>query len=185
MKETRVAYRYAKSLMDLSLENGELEKTREDMGLLLNTIRENRDLQAMLKSPIIKTDKKLAIMRAIFGSTIGKTTSAFIDIIIRKKREMALEQISEAFLEQYKTHKNVLTAVITSAVGLDDTLRRQVIDIVKQSVNSEVELIEKVNKDLIGGFILRVGDKQVDASIARKLKSLTRDFNENPFIKEY
>jgi F-type H+-transporting ATPase subunit delta len=184
MIETRVSFRYAKSLLDLSLEKGQLEQVREDMQLILETIRESHELKLMLKSPIIKTDKKQVILKAIFGGKIGVISSAFIDIITRKRREDELEGIAEAFIAQYKNHKQILSAVITTASGLDKSLREKVLAIVKGSTQSEVELIEKVNKDLIGGFVLRVGDQQVDASILRQIKNLDRTFSENPYIKE-
>ena len=184
MTETRVSHIYAKSLLDLSLEKGQLEQVREDMQLVLDTIRENHELGVMLKSPVIKTDKKQEVLKAIFGGKIGVISSEFIDVITRKRREAELEGIADAFLSQYKKHKQILTAVITTASGLDKTLREKVLQIVKGSTNSEVELTEKVNKDLIGGFILRVGDQQVDASILRQIKNLDKTFSENPYIKE-
>jgi F-type H+-transporting ATPase subunit delta len=184
MIETRVSFRYAKSLLDLSLEKGQLEQVREDMQLVLDTIRDNHELSLMLKSPIIKTDKKNEVLKAIFGGKIGVISSEFINIITHKRREMELEGIAAAFLSQYKTHKKILTAVITTASGLDKSLREKVLAIVKGSTTSEVELTEKVNKDLIGGFVLRVGDQQVDASIRRQIVNLDRSFSENPYIKE-
>ncbi|MDQ3110455.1 MAG: ATP synthase F1 subunit delta [Bacteroidota bacterium] len=184
MIESRVSFRYAKSLLDLSLEKGQLEQVREDMQLVFDTIHANPDLSAMLRSPIIKTDKKLAVLKAIFGGKIGVIPTQFIDIITRKRREMELEGIAAAFLAQYKKHKQILTAVITTASGLDKSLREKVLQIVKGSTQSEVELTEKVNKDLIGGFVLRVGDQQVDASILRQIKNLDRSFSENPYVRE-
>lgn len=185
MRETRVSHRYAKSLLDLSLEKGQLEQVHEDMLMVLSTIRHSHDLELMLKSPVIKTDKKQEILKAVFGGKIGVITTEFIDIITRKRRESELETIAASFLSQYKKHKQILTAVITTASGLDEKLRAQVMQIVKGTTNSEVELVEKVDKDLIGGFVLRVGDQQVDNSILRQLKGLDRSFNENPYVREY
>lgn len=184
MIETRVSYRYAKSLIDLSLEKGQLEQVREDMLLVFETIHASHELSIMLKSPIIKTDKKQEILKAIFGGKIGVISSEFIDIITRKRREFELEGIAESFLNQYKKNKQILTAVITTASGLDKSLREKVMQIVKGSTKSEVVLEEKINKDLIGGFILRVGDQQVDASILRQIKNLDRSFSENPYVRE-
>lgn len=185
MIDSTVAHRYAKSLIDLALEQGSLEKAKEEMEFVLNTIRSSKDLQLMLKNPIVKSDKKVAILNQIFEGKVGKVFTTFITLMAKKKREMYLESIAAAFIQQYKDHKNIITAVITTANGLDENLRKKVMQVVKDSVNSEVELVEKVNKDLIGGFVLRVGDKQVDASISRKLKNLNRTFNENPYIKEF
>ena len=106
-------------------------------------------------------------------------------LLTTKRREALLESIAESFVEQYKVKKKILTAVITTASGLDEELRKKVLNIVKQSANSEVELIEKTNDKLIGGFVLQVGDKRVDASIAKQVRKLALSFNENPYIKEY
>ena len=185
MKGTRVANRYAKSLIKLAIERGELEKVYTDMFLINTTCVQSKELYLFLKSPIIKTDKKLVILKEVFGSKVSKVSQEFVDLIARKRREIYLAEIAQEFVEQYRAHKKILVAVITSASGLDDTLRKKVLEIFKSSLNSEVELVEKVNKDLIGGFVLRIGDKQVDTSLARKLKQLTMSFSENPYVKEY
>jgi F-type H+-transporting ATPase subunit delta len=184
MQGTKVASRYAKSLLDLSLERGDLEKVFQDMKHVLQACKENREFSLMLKSPIIKGDKKEAILNAVFQS-MNEITREFISIIVRKKREYALEAIAESFVHQYRQHKKILTAVITTAFGLDEDLRKKVHAIVKNAVNSEIELVEKVDKDIIGGFIIRVGDKQDDTSIRTKIMKLNRVFNENPYIKEF
>ncbi len=185
MGESRVSHRYAKSLLDLALEKGQLEPVSEDMRLVLETIRANRDLNVVLKSPVINTDKKQEILKAIFGGKIGVISTSFLDVITRKRREGDLEGIAEAFVMQYRTHKQILTAVITTAQGLDEKLRAQVMEIVKQSAaGHSVELIEKTDKELLGGFILRVGDKQVDSSVMRQIRNLERSFSENPYISE-
>lgn len=186
MAESRVAHRYAKSLIDLSLEKGQLEQVSEDMRMVLETIRANRELSVVLRSPVIKTDKKQEIMKAIFGGQIGVITTEFVEIITRKRREGELEAIAEAFVFQYRKHKQILTAVITTAQGLDEKLRAQVMDIVKKSSGgNSVELVEKTDKALLGGFILRIGDNQVDASVIRQIRNLERSFSENPYVKEY
>ncbi len=182
---TKVASRYAKSLLDLSIEKGSTEKIFADMKLVFTACKESHDLLVLLNSPIVKSDKKLAIFKEVFGSKIEKLTLDFLTIVIHKRREMYIMETAEAFIEQYKKYKNIITAVVTTAFGLDDELRKKVIEVVKNGANSEIELIEKVDKNLIGGFIIRVGDKQDDTSIARKLKSLYRTFNENPYIKEF
>lgn len=185
MRDTRVASRYAKSLIDLSLEKGALEKVYADMKMIHDTCMESDELLVFLKSPIIKTEKKRDILKAIFSGKVHPITEGFIDLMTSRKRESYLESIASAFLRQYKQHKHIITAVITTASGLDENLRRQVHELVKNSVKSEVELIEKVDNKLIGGFVLRIGDQQVDASISRKLQELRRNFSENPYVKEF
>ena len=185
MQNSRLAVRYAKSLFDLAFENGTVEAVCADMKAILATCKNSRELQLVLKSPIIKTDKKLAIMKALFAGKVNELTIAYLTLLINKRREQNIEGIAAAYIEKYKSDKNILTAVITTAAGLDEEVGSKVIDLVKNSLKSEVELVEKVDKNIIGGFILRVGDKQDDTSIRRKIKSLVRTFNENPYIKDY
>ena len=184
MQGTRVASRYAKAFIDLTTEQGVLEEVFKDMNHVLKVCHENHDFVVFLKSPVIKTDKKQAVLKQIFKGQLNKVTDAFIHLMTSKKREIYLIEIAQEFINQYKEKKKILTAVVTTANGIDDIIRKKVIEIVKGRGSSEVVLEEKTNKNIIGGFILRIGDKQVDASIAKKLNSLKRTFKENPFIKE-
>jgi F-type H+-transporting ATPase subunit delta len=184
MEGTRVAARYAKSFIDLTIQQGVLEQAYADMQYVLEVCKSNREFAIFLKSPIVKTDKKQAVLKEVFSGKLNKVTDSYIHLITDKKREIYLAEIASEFVNQYKEKKKILTAVITTAAGLDDVIRKQVMEIVKGSGNSEVVLEEKINKDIIGGFIVRVGDKQVDASILNKLNSLKRSFTENPFIKK-
>ena len=179
-----LATRYAKSLLDLAIEKGQLEAVYKDVLYIKSICNEQRDFVRMLESPIIKTDKKLQVIQAVFNGVLNDVTLAFMNIMINKRREMYLYEITSAFIEQYKTHKHILTAVISSAIGLDDTTRNKVLELIKQTAQGEVELIEKTDKKLIGGFVLRINDQQVDTSIARKISNLRKNFTENPYLSE-
>jgi F-type H+-transporting ATPase subunit delta len=185
MQGTRVASRYAKSFLDLTTEQGVLEQAYADMKFISEVCKSNHEFVVFLKSPIIKTDKKQAVMKEVFSGKLNKVTDAYVNLITEKKREMYLAEIADEFVNQYKKKKQILTAVVTTASGIDDSIRKEIMKIVKGVSNSEVVLEEKINKDIIGGFIIRVGDKQVDASIARRINNLKQTFNENPFIKEF
>jgi F-type H+-transporting ATPase subunit delta len=184
MIETKVAKRYAKSLIDLSKETGVLDAVGADMKLFVAVCEQNRDLTLLLANPIIHADKKLSILSKVFEGKMNKLSISFFDIITRKGREPYLEGIAREFVSRFKLLKGIQTAVITSAVGLDDKLRREVYRIISDSVKSEVELIEKVDKNIIGGFVLRMDDKQYDASIASELRRLTKEFASNPYVRK-
>lgn len=184
MNDTKVASRYAKSLFGLAHERNILEVINSDMNLVAGTCASSRDLVLFLKNPIINADKKKAILNTLFGSRVNPVTLAFFNIITLKRREMYLDGIATEFTNIYKKNKGIATAVITSAAGLDAELRKAVIDVVKNSVKSEVELVERTDKNLIGGFTLQVGDKQFDATIAKKLKQLALEFSNNLYVKK-
>lgn len=185
MKDTKVAARYAKSLLDLSIEMKSLEVVLADMRLILSVCSANPELAVVLRSPIIKSDKKLSILTELFGKQICPLTQKFINLLSLKGRESYIMYIAEQFINQYKENKGITTAVITSASSLDEASRNQVMSIVKNAAKSEVVLEEKVKADLLGGFVLRIGDTQVDASVLRQIKNLRRNFSENPYVKEF
>ena len=170
-----VADRYAGSLMQLAREKGKVEEVRSDMQLILKTEQETSELGMMLKSPVIKTDKKMAVLHAIFNGKLSDMSMAFLKLITSKKRESILVDIAKSYIELYKKDKNIFTAVVTSAAGLDDKTRQKMLELVKFQMKGEVELVEKVDKSTIGGFVLRIGDKQIDKSVARQLSNLKKE----------
>ncbi|MHB8259482.1 MAG: ATP synthase F1 subunit delta [Bacteroidia bacterium] len=174
-----VAIRYAKSLLQLAIEKGQLEKVYADMQLIESVCEGNREFTNFLNSPIIKTDKKVSVINEVFLGKVSEITSGFLTILTNKRRELYMGEIAKAFVIQYKQHKNILMAVITSATGIDSSVKTKVLELIKQTTKGEVELVEKVDKNLIGGFVLTIGDKQVDASVSRKLNNLRKTFTGN------
>ena len=182
MSELRVASRYAKSLLDLAEERGTLAELKADMELFSQTLNQNRDLRLLLRNPIVKHDKKLAILRAVFGSKVSDLTMKFLTIITQKNRESALEFIGPEFLLQYNSLRGVQVAEVTTATPLTPELREQVNELVRQQSDSQqVQLTEKVNPALIGGFVLRVGDRLIDDSVRYRLQKLRTEFSKNPY----
>lgn len=184
MQGTRVAARYAKSFIELTSQLGVLENAYTDMKFILEVCKSNHEFVVFLKSPIIKTDKKQAVLKAVFEGKLNKVTDNYLHLISAKKREEFLAEIASEFILQYKEKKRILTAVVTTANGVDDVIRKQIIDMVKGNNNVDVVLEERINKDIIGGVIVRVGDKQVDASVLKKLNNLKRSFMENSFAQK-
>ncbi len=185
MGQPRVASRYAKSLLGLALEKGQLEEVNTDMVMVSEVISENHDLKVLLRSPIVKTDKKLAIINAIFGDKMSVISKAFLEIITKKRREELMLDIADKFLFFYKENKGIKTAKVTTATPLDEASRKEVLAKVKLLTDADVELQEQVDEELIGGIVLRVDDNQYNASLKRMIKDMEREFDKNPYIKEY
>ncbi|QDA59795.1 ATP synthase F1 subunit delta [Hymenobacter jejuensis] len=182
MSEIRVASRYAKSLLDLAEERGTLEQVKQDMDLFSKTLEQNRDLRLLLRNPIVQHDKKLAILRAVFGGKVSELTEKFFTIITQKNRESALEFIGTEFLSQYNVLRGVQVAEVTTATPLTPELRAEVTKLVREQTGlQQVTLNEKVDEALIGGFILRVGDRQIDDSVRYRLRKLRNEFSKNPY----
>ncbi|RYY41768.1 MAG: F0F1 ATP synthase subunit delta [Chitinophagaceae bacterium] len=183
MPNPRLAARYAKSLLDLAVERGQLEAVYAEMQLLQRVVRSSRDLATMLRSPVVSADKKQSVMNAILTNQVGELTNAFISLLIQKGREGDLPEITTAFISQYKKHKGIHVVKLTTASPLSEELQKKIVAQVKQSGNlDQIELETTVNPDIIGGFVLQTGDKLIDASIAHELKAIGRQFDKNDFI---
>lgn len=183
MSNVRLATRYAKSLIGLATERGELEKVFGDMEWLQSLCKGNRDFITMLRSPVIKSDTKGKIVTAVAQNNIGLLTNTFIQLLINKGRESALPEIAAAFIHQYKEIKKIFPVKLTTAYPLSDDLKKAFVDHIKLTTEMQnIELETAVKEDIIGGFILQTGDKMVDASIAYDLKEIAKQFENNDFI---
>jgi F-type H+-transporting ATPase subunit delta len=185
MADLRVASRYVKSLLGLAVEQGVLEQVHQDMQLFAKVCEENRTFALMLKSPVIRHDKKKDILEKLFQGKVNKLTMAIFNIITSKNREPLLPAIAKEFHNAYNIHKNIGKASVVTAVPIDEKLRAEFQQIVqKLSDRKTVELTEKVDPSLVGGFVLNVGDKQIDASVKSKIKSLRMTLSHNPYVKD-
>ena len=183
MPNPRLASRYAKSLIDLALEKGELEKVFADTQWLQQVIKGSRDFANLLRSPIIKADKKEKIVEAIIGNKVTNITSLFIRLLIAKGRENNLPEIISSFISQYKQYKHIHPVKLTTATPINDNLKQAFIDQIKKTSDMQnIELQTVVNADIVGGFVLEAGDKLIDASVAYDLKQIARQFENNDFV---
>ena len=167
-----VASRYAKSLIDLAKEKNVLEVVIEDMKLFKDTADKNRGLMLALKSPVVRHEKKLNILKALFQNRVNSVSYSIFEIITKKNRESILDAIADEFIKQYNEHEGILKATVITTTPLTEELRKQFNDIVATATGKRIELEEKINPDLIGGYILRVNDRQIDASLRSRLNQL-------------
>ncbi len=182
MTNPRLATRYAKSLLDLSIEQDQLEAVYADMKLLKGINKSNPDFVALLRSPIITADKKDKILDAVIGKNISQISMLFIRLLTTKKRESNLPEIVTAFLEQYNKLKNIQTVKLTTATPISDELKNSIIARVKSADSSAIEIETAVKEELIGGFKLEIGGTLIDASILRDLNDIKRQFLNNEYI---
>jgi F-type H+-transporting ATPase subunit delta len=185
MKHLKVAGRYAKALLDLAVERNLLERVYADVQLVRNTLRASSELRAVLHSPVINHDKKEAILDAVFQNNIDELTRHFCVLVARHGREAHLSEILNRFMILYRQHRNIVVAQITTAAELDQETLTNISGLMKIEAGREVEMRTLINPDIIGGFILRVGDLQTDASVSGKLRDMRRAFKENPYLPEF
>jgi len=180
MSVIRIASRYAKSLMDVAKEKNSVERVLEDVKALKEASK-HRELNLMLKSPIINTGKKHQILKEIFGGKFDEMTMKFIGIIMNKGREAYIPEIADEFIAQYKAHNNMSTVTVTSATPLTQSSLEKIKTklLASSATDKNIDFVTKVDKSILGGVIIEFDGKRYDASIARKLELLKKEFAAN------
>ncbi len=178
MRESRAAIRYAKAVLSLSTDLKQADKVNEDMQLIASTINESKELQSLLKSPVVKSKIKKSALLAVF-SNINKTSQSLINQLIENKRLPLLSEVAKQYTILFDLSKGIQIAKVTTAIPLTKDLEQKVLAKVKEITGKNVTLKNTIDPSIIGGFILRVGDKQFDASISGKMNNLRRELINN------
>jgi F-type H+-transporting ATPase subunit delta len=185
MQSPRLAGRYAKSLIDLAQERGELELVYADMQYLQQVVSQSREFVVLIKSPVIKADKKNAILEAVSKGKVSEMTMGFNRLLVSKGRESSLPEIVNAFIEQYNVIKGIHKVKLTTAVEPSEELKKSIMrKMVVEAGLGKVELETKVDPSIVGGFILEFNNNKVDASISRDLRDIRKQFVDNHYVQK-
>lgn len=183
MNNPRLAIRYAKSLIDLAKEHNQLEEVNNDVRFLQKICASNPDFVVVLKSPVIKPDKKEKILNAIIEGRVNNLTATFIKLLVQKGREFNLTEIISSFIEQYNQVKGIRRVKITTAMPMSTELQASLIQQVAGSADiSRIEMEAVVDESIIGGFLLETSGRLIDASISRDLADVKKQFMDNEYI---
>lgn len=185
MSVARIVNRYAKSLIDLAIEKQRLERVKEDFETFGETLK-NRDFYLLLKSPIVKSDKKRKIFELLFGGKFDELTMAFLNILVTKNREGYLPEIAREFRTQYRAYKHISTVRITTP----EPITQDMVEAIRKKlladgvVEGELEMEAYTDSSLVAGFVLEFADKLYDASASRKLEAFKSSFRDNLYISK-
>ena len=174
MKSQKAALRYAKSLFTLAQEKNILDNVLADATLIVKTINENKDLSILLHTPLVKESKKAEILYLVFQGKVTDLSKDFIGLLTQNKREAILLEIFESFNSLYRAHKGIQKVHLTSAVAIDAQLKEEISKKLKLS-QEQLEWEESIDASILGGFILRMGDQQINASVSHSLQSLKQE----------
>jgi F-type H+-transporting ATPase subunit delta len=172
MKVNRAAIRYSKASLAYSLERNIANRVEQDFKNILSTVSGSNDLRDFLSNPVLPSQLKLNTIIKIF-STINDETKSIISLISKNRRLHLLPAVAEHFIASYQKAQGKITAVVTSAIALDESTIKQVLNKAKKMTDFQVELKNEIDSSIVGGFILNVGDLQIDASITNQLKTLS------------
>ncbi len=177
---SRAAVRYAKAILDLAKEHNNTDAIFADMQQIKSTVAQSKELNDLLNSPLIKSELKKASLKAVFANS-NETVKSLFDTLVTNKRTHVLPNVAESFIALYKQDKGSQVAKVTTAVPLDANLEALVLAKVKELTGKEATLENIIDDSIIGGFVLRVGDLQYNASIANQLANLKRTFEDNSY----
>lgn len=178
MAQTRAAIRYAKAVLELSKDQHATSAVNEDMKTMSIAILTSKELSEMLQSPVVPSAIKKSALLAVFKD-LHKLSINIIDTLITNKRIDILGDVAQKFTQLFDQEQGTQVAKVTSAVALTDELKNLMLIKVKELTGHDAEIVNEIDESILGGFILRVGDLQYDASIANKLSKLKREFTLN------
>lgn len=178
MSGSRAAIRYAKAVLSLATDQKAADAVNSDMSSITKTIAQSDELNEMLLSPMVKSSDKKAVLASVFTKT-NAITNNLIDTLISNNRIALLKDVAVSYNSLYDQMKGTQVAIVTTAVPLTDDLKTKVLAKVKELTGKEAVIENIIDEDILGGFILRVGDIQYNASIANKLNKLKREFTLN------
>lgn len=185
MQNPRLAGRYAKSLVDLANERGELDQVFADMEYLKELGSKSKEIGMVLRSPVVKPDKKKKIMEAVTKGNISALTAGFIRLLITKGREQIFLEIVNAFFDQYNEIRGIKTVKLTTATEISEELKTQLLDAVRKDYPaSKIILEHHIQEDIVGGFIMQYEDKLLDFSSIRDLNDIRKQFLKNFYVPE-
>jgi F-type H+-transporting ATPase subunit delta len=185
MHNPRIAGRYAKSLIDLAVEKKQLEIVYKDMLFLRSVMKSSPQFVNLLKSPVIKADKKDKIVEAVTKGKVSILTASFNKLMVSKGREEYLPEIVEAFITSYNQIKNIHKVRLTTAQPVSEELKKSIVNkFIATTTMQNIELETVVKEELIGGFVLEFNNNLIDASIMRDLKDIKKQFQENIYIQQ-
>ena len=185
MKNPKLSSRYAKALFDFAGEKNQVEEVYGDLKLFANTLKENRELQMLLRNPVIESHQKHQIFESIFNGTLHDISYQFLDVLLKKKREPALDTICEEFFKLYNKAHNIRLVTITTAQPLGDELKEKVVQMLVEQTHATIDLRQIVDPEIIGGFVIQMDDYYLDSSILSKINKLRQEFSQNMFQVQF
>lgn len=173
---SRAAIRYAKAIIEIAQTSGKAEAVNNDMKLIVATIVESHELKAFLSSPVMKMDVKKSALSEIFSNVQPETNSLF-NLLFENKRFEILDVIAKEYNRLFDESNGIEVAKVTTAFPITAEIQTKVLAKIAEFSNKKITIENIVDPAIIGGFILRVGDQQYNASVASKLSELKREFS--------
>ena len=176
MASTRAAIRYAKAILEIAQSKGVAEAVSDDMNSIASTISGNVELSTFIQNPTLRVEVKENALLEVFANTNSVTKSLF-HLLFENKRFEILEAVAVEYSKLFDIMNGVEVAQVTTAIAMDAALEVKVLAKIASLSDKKITIESNVDPSIIGGFILRIGDKQYNASIANRLQVLKRELS--------
>jgi len=174
MNDSRISVRYSRALFQAALENKILERINRDM-ILLKDVCANPEIKEFLSNPVIRPSKKTEILENLLAKDVHKLTLSLIGLVVKNGRERFLPAIARVFVHDTMKYNDITESLLTTAVKVDPDIKKQISDLIANLFKTKVDLKETIDETIIGGFILRVDDSYIDASVRNKLRKIRKE----------
>lgn len=174
MNDSKISVRYSRALFELALEKNVIDDVYNDM-IWISEVSSTPEVKDLLNSPVIPPSKKQSVLRAVFSKNVNKLSMSLIDMVVMNGREKYIPAIARVFRHETMKYKGITEVILTTAVKVDEKIKDQISGLVAESFGTKVELKEVVDSEIIGGFILRIDDNYLDASIRNKLHKIEKE----------
>jgi F-type H+-transporting ATPase subunit delta len=174
MNDSKISVRYSRALFESALEKKIIDKVNQDM-IFISEICKSPQTKEFLLSPIIVPSKKTAIFHKMLQGNVEKITLSMIDLMVKNGRESYLPAVARVFFYETLKYKGITESILTTAVKVDAKVKKQMTELISKVYSTKVELEEKIDPEIIGGFILRIDDNYIDASIRNKLRKIKKE----------
>jgi F-type H+-transporting ATPase subunit delta len=176
MNESRISVRYSRALFQSALEKKVLDRINQDM-ILVKDICTVPEMKELLSNPVIIPSKKTEVLHKLLGKYLHKLTMLMIDLVVKNGREAYIPAIARVFIHDTKKHNGITETLLTTAVKVDSGIKKQVKDMIADLFKTNVDLKENIDNSIIGGFILKIEDNYIDASVRNKLRKIRKELN--------
>lgn len=179
MEDYRININYAKALFLVAMDTQQLDAVNDDMRLVNSVCAENHMLNTVFANPVIREDKKVAVLKELFESRVSKVSMLFMAFVVKKRRAVNLKGISNAFIELYRKERNIILSHLVTATEIDGEAQQAVRNAVGEYTKMDVELKTKVDPSILGGFSVTFDNNMYDARISSQVAKLRKEFSKN------
>jgi F-type H+-transporting ATPase subunit delta len=176
MKNPRVARRYAQALMSVAQDLDAVDTASVSLAMIGRVLGASRELRLLLASPIVPESKKASIVRELFQGRVAEPAMAFLDLLVRKHREVHLAEVITQFQALHDELRNTVTVEVTSAVTLKRDQEKALKAGLERRTGKTVRLLLAGDPSIMGGLVIRIGDTVLDASVTHQLARLREQF---------